>query len=159
MHEKRTHLLEDRPFKAWIIDHEWCWVSFGTWCLANLWAINDPLSICPLVSNILLQAVCACFSLAALMTDDYESFTEPQQDGALSHVVSSLRSEWRRVIPRDSRWSCNLYQGPIFVWTSWEAIKITKLVRNPGSQCLRTLNRDPTLSELTWSNPASTDES
>ena len=44
-------------------------------------------------SNIPLQAVCACFSLAALMTDDYESFTEPQQDAALSHVVSSLRSE------------------------------------------------------------------
>jgi len=38
------------------------------------------------------KAVCACFSLAALMTDDYESFTEPQQEAAKLH-----HSQWQQL--------------------------------------------------------------
>ena len=39
----------------------------------------------------LLQAVCACFCLSALLADDYETYTEPQQDAAKLH-----RSQWQQ---------------------------------------------------------------
>jgi len=38
------------------------------------------------------KAVCACFCLAALVTDDYDSFTEPQQETAKLHP-----SQWQEL--------------------------------------------------------------
>lgn len=38
------------------------------------------------------KAVCACFCLAALVTDDYDSFTEPQQETARLHP-----SQWQEL--------------------------------------------------------------
>lgn len=45
----------------------------------------------PLKSNSLfcqLQAICSCYCLAALVADDYETYTEPQQATSGVRVVS-----------------------------------------------------------------------
>lgn len=79
-HEKAQHL--GRVLGLTCLQPWWKWyISKG--CYSNPVQVQGLINIINAFKSFELlncQAVCACFCLAALVTDDYDSFTEPQQD-------------------------------------------------------------------------------